>query len=43
MARISAVTVLRSYATFLRVGIGATYASTAYKSVDGGVVKSAVR
>jgi len=38
MACISAVTALRSYATFLRGGIGATYASTASKSVVGRVV-----
>jgi len=43
MARISAVTALRSYATFLRGGVGATYASTTSKIVAGRLVTCALR
>ena len=43
MARISAVTALHSYATFLRGGIAATYASAASKSVAGCLVTRALR
>jgi len=43
MARISAVTALRSHATFLRGVAGATYASEASRSLAGGCVTRSLR
>jgi len=43
MARISAVTALRSHATFLRGVVGATYTSEARKSLAGGCVARLLR
>ena len=43
MARISAVTALRSHATFLRGAVGATYSSTTYSSLSGCCVTRSLR